>query len=53
MRGNQLPVSATRWQHWFQICFAIFLLKDYKIAKNSITAKTRDKISTELESLEF
>jgi hypothetical protein len=24
MRVNQLPVSAARWQHWFQICFATF-----------------------------
>jgi hypothetical protein len=21
---HQLPVSAPRWQHWYQICFATF-----------------------------
>jgi len=26
MRGNQLPVSAARWQHWWsQLCFATFI----------------------------
>jgi hypothetical protein len=25
MRGNQLPVSADRWQHGSQICFGIFI----------------------------
>jgi hypothetical protein len=24
-RGNQLPVSAARWQHWSPICFATFI----------------------------
>jgi hypothetical protein len=24
-RGNQLKVSATGWQHGFQICFATFI----------------------------
>jgi hypothetical protein len=24
--GQQLPVSAARWQHWSQICFATFIL---------------------------
>jgi hypothetical protein len=43
MRGNQLPVSAARWQHDLQICFATF------IAYNSTTTKAREKISTDLE----
>jgi hypothetical protein len=25
MRGNQLPVSAARWEHGSKICFAIFI----------------------------
>jgi hypothetical protein len=25
MSGYQLPVSATRWQHWSQICFETFI----------------------------
>jgi len=25
MRGKQLLVSAVRWQHWSQICFATFI----------------------------
>jgi hypothetical protein len=25
MRGNQLPVSASMWQHGFQICLATFI----------------------------
>ncbi len=25
MWGNQLPVSAIRWQHWSPICFATFV----------------------------
>jgi len=31
----------------------LFLVKIDKIAKNSATAKAREKISTDLESLEF
>jgi hypothetical protein len=30
-----------------------YLVKNHKIAKNSTTAKVREKISTDLESLEF
>ncbi len=25
IRGNQLPVSAVRWQHWSELCFATFI----------------------------
>ncbi len=52
MRINQLPVYATRWQHGSQICFATFIDKN-KIANNSTTTKAREKVSTDLESLEF
>ncbi len=31
MRGNQLPVSPTRWQHGSQICFATF--NELKVTK--------------------
>jgi len=30
-----------------------YLVKNHKIAKNSTTTKAREKISTDLESLEF
>ena len=50
MRGNQLPVSAARWQHGYQICFANFI---GQTAKNPTTTKAKEKISTDLESLEF
>jgi hypothetical protein len=30
-----------------------YLMKNYKVDKNSATTKAREKISTELESLEF
>ena len=54
MRENQLPVSATVWQHGTQICFATFVLRNItKLAKNSTTTKAREKISTDLESLKF
>jgi hypothetical protein len=35
MKGNQLPASAARWQHWSQICFATF--NKWKITKLLIT----------------
>ncbi len=42
MRGNQLPVSATRWQHGYQIYFETYLLKIHKIDfKNSTINKAR------------
>jgi hypothetical protein len=51
---NQRLVSATRWQHWFRDMFCNFYLaKNHKIAKNSTTTKAREKISMDLESLEF
>jgi hypothetical protein len=53
MRGNQLPVSATRRQLGSQICLATFIFaKNHKIAKNSTTTKAIEK-STDLDSLEF
>ncbi len=54
MRGNQVPVSAGRWQHWSQQCFATFI--QYKITNLLITQeplKLEKKIRTYLESLEF
>jgi hypothetical protein len=54
MRGNQLPVSADRSQHGSHICFADFILeKNHEMAKHSTTAKAIEKISTDLESIEF
>ncbi len=54
MRANQLPSSATRWQHGSQICFGIFcLVKNHKIDNNSTTTTAKDKIRTDLESLEL
>ncbi len=48
MRGNQLPVSANRWQHGSQIHFwNLYFLNNHKIAKNSTTTKAREKISTD------
>jgi hypothetical protein len=44
MRGNQLPVSATRWQHGVQIFFATFIYSNgHKIGKNSTTPEARGK----------
>jgi hypothetical protein len=44
MRGNQLPVSATGWQHGSLICFAIFM-KNHKIAKNSTSKVNISKVN--------
>ena len=39
---------------WFPDMFCNFyLVKNHEIAKNSTATKTREKISTDLESLEF
>jgi hypothetical protein len=39
---------------WFPNMFCNFyLVKNHKIANNSTTTKAREKISTDLESLEF
>jgi hypothetical protein len=54
MRGKKLPVSAARWQLWFSGMFCNFYLeKNHKIANNSSNTAAREKISTDLESLEF
>jgi hypothetical protein len=55
MRGIQLPVSAARWQHGSPHMFCNFYFgKNHKITKkNSTTNKAREKISTDLEFLEF
>jgi hypothetical protein len=54
MRGNQLQVSATKWQQGRlpDLIRKFYLVKNHKIAKNSTTTKARQK-STDLESLEF
>jgi len=52
IRGNQLPVSATGWQHVSQICFAS-LFSEKSEFKKSTTIKTTEKISTVLGSLEL
>jgi hypothetical protein len=53
MRGNQLPVSAARGQHGSHKCFATFILqKNTKLLKTQQPLKL-EKISTDLESLEF
>ncbi len=49
----QMPVSAARWQHGSQICFATFLAKNHQIAKNSTITKAMEKISTDYRSIEF
>jgi hypothetical protein len=54
LRITQLSFSATRWKHGYQNCFATFISR--KITKLLMTQqplKLEDKISTDLESLEF
>jgi len=54
MSGNQLPVSASMWQRWSQICFATFTWqKILKFPNNSATTEATEKISIYLESLEL
>jgi hypothetical protein len=43
MRGDLLPVSADRWQHGAKICFATYLVKNQKNAKNATTTRAREK----------
>jgi hypothetical protein len=35
------------------MCCTMYIVKRYKIANNSATTEAREKISTDLESLEF
>jgi hypothetical protein len=53
LRANQLPVFATRWQLVPSYVCNFYFGKTQKIAKNFTTTKAREKISTDLESLEF
>jgi hypothetical protein len=54
MRGNQLPVSATKWQAWFPDMFCnLYLLKNIKVPKIFTTVIAREQISAVWESLEF
>jgi hypothetical protein len=51
---NKFYDTGPRWQHGSQPCFwNFYLVKNLKIAKNPTTAKARDKIIEDLESLEF
>ncbi len=53
IRINLLSVSATRWQCGSQTCIATFIImKNDKITNNSETPEAREKIKTDLESLE-
>jgi hypothetical protein len=49
MRGNQLPVAALVSDMFCDF----YLVKNHKIANNSATTEAREKISTDLKSLEF
>ncbi len=42
MRGYQLTVSATRWQHWSQIGHNFYLVKNHKITNNSTNTEARE-----------
>jgi hypothetical protein len=54
MRGKSAASFCRQVAAWFtQTCFVAFLLKNYKIANNSTTAKAREKINTDMESIEF
>jgi hypothetical protein len=48
---NQLPDSATMWQHHSQICFATFIFEKSLITQ--LPLMLDKKISAYLESLEF
>ncbi len=52
IRIKQLRVSANRWHYGFQLCFKTFA-NNCKIANNTTTAESREKMSAGLESLEF
>jgi hypothetical protein len=53
LRGYQLPFSAARWQELVpDMFYNFYLVKNHKIANNSATTEAREKISTNLESLE-
>jgi len=51
--GNQLPVSATGLQHVSQICFAYFLSRKFTRLLKTQQPLAREKISTDLKSLEI
>jgi hypothetical protein len=43
IRINQLPVSATRWQHWsWDIFFNFNLIKTQKIVNNLMTIEASE-----------
>jgi hypothetical protein len=53
MIENQLPVSALVTARVPDMFRNFYFAKNHKIAKNSTTTKAREKISTDLESIEF
>jgi hypothetical protein len=55
---NNQDKTASRFCHqvsaWVpDMCSNFYLVKSHKIANNSLTTQAREKISTDLESLEF
>ncbi len=42
MRGYQLPLSVTRWQHWSQIGHNFYFVKNHKITNNSTNTEARE-----------
>jgi hypothetical protein len=54
MRGESAASFCCQVEAWILETFCNFyLVKSHKIANNSATAEAREKISTDLESLEF
>jgi hypothetical protein len=50
---NQVPVSDARWRHGSWICFATYFAKNHRIVNNLTAAEGKEKMSIDLESLEF
>ena len=57
VKVNKGKSAANFWRQvaaWFSAMFcSSYLVKNHRIAKNSKTTKASEKISTDLESLEF
>jgi len=51
MSGNQLPVSASMWQRWSQICFATFTWQ--KILKFPNNSATTEAAETKFENYQI
>jgi hypothetical protein len=50
--GKKFCNTATRWQFPDIFC-GFYVVNNHEIAKNSTTTKSREKMSTDLECLEF